>query len=107
LTAIVLNHAGLPFADGPDGVRPWREGMRRLAAYPNIAVKISALGMIDHHWTLDSIAGLVTTTIDIFGTDRCLFASNLPIDGLYSSYGALFGRVAQRSFTTRPSESRT
>jgi predicted TIM-barrel fold metal-dependent hydrolase len=87
---IILNHAGLPFSDGPEGLRPWSDGMRRLARCPNIAVKISGLGMVDHHWTVDTIRGLVTTTIDVFGTDRCLFASNFPIDGMYSSYGALF-----------------
>jgi len=28
--------------------------------------------------------------IAIFGIDRCLFASNLPVDKLFSSYDAIF-----------------
>lgn len=87
---IILNHAGLPFSDGPEGLRPWRDGMRRLSEYPNVAVKISGLGMVNHRWTRESIGSLISTTLDIFGTDRCLFASNFPIDGMYSSYSELF-----------------
>ncbi len=50
--AIVLNHTGM-FADRSSvaGWRVWRDGMRVLAACPNLAVKISGLGMIDHSWT--------------------------------------------------------
>ena len=34
-------------------------------------------------------------TIDIFGTDRCLFASNFPVDKLASDYDAIWYAFAQ------------
>ena len=40
-TTIVLNHAGLPSADGARG---WRAAMAGLAACSNVAVKISGMG---------------------------------------------------------------
>ena len=62
--------------------------MRALAACPNVAVKISGLGMVDHHWTVESIRPFVLETIDLFGTARCLFASNFPVDKLFSDYAS-------------------
>ena len=61
-----------------------------VAAEPNTTVKISALGTNDHHWTVDSIRRIVLDTIDVFGPSRCMFASNFPVDGLYSTFGALY-----------------
>lgn len=88
-TQIILNHAGMPFSDAHT-LALWRIGMQRLARHPNIAVKISGLGMFDHHWTVARIRERVLTTIDLFGCQRCLFASNFPVDGLHASYGAVF-----------------
>ena len=88
-TQIVLDHAGLPIERESGGLERWRAGMAGLAAHPNVAVKISGLGQVDHHWTLESIRPIVTETIELFGVERCLFASNFPIDSLYSDYGTL------------------
>ena len=55
-----------------------------LAAQPNIAVKISGLGMLDRKWTTESIRPLVLETLEAFGTERAMFASNFPVDKLYS-----------------------
>ena len=85
-TALVLNHTGLPDEDH-DG---WSRAMSALAACPNVAVKISGLGMVDHHWTVESIRPFVLKTVDMFGTERCLFASNFPVDRLYSDYAGLW-----------------
>jgi predicted TIM-barrel fold metal-dependent hydrolase len=86
-TALVLNHAGM-FVDRSSvaGWRAWRDGMRTLATCPNVSVKISGLGMLDHHWTVESFRPYVLETIDAFGAERCMFASNFPVDRLYSSY---------------------
>jgi len=61
-----------------------------VAAQPNTTVKISALGTNDHRWTVDSIRRIVLDTIDVFGPSRCMFASNFPVDGLYSTLGELY-----------------
>jgi predicted TIM-barrel fold metal-dependent hydrolase len=89
-TTIILNHAGMPVDRDPDALSLWREGMRSLAAQPNVQVKISGLGMVDWNWTEESIRPFVLDTIEIFGVERCMFASNFPVDKLYSSFGTLY-----------------
>lgn len=90
-TPLVLNHLGM-FVDRSwvDGWRAWREGMRSLAACPNVTVKLCGQGMIDHAWTTESIRPYVLEAIDLFGVERCMFASNFPVDGLYGSFSALW-----------------
>jgi len=90
-TTIILNHAGM-FVDRSTvaGWRAWRDGMRELAACPNVHVKISGLGMVDHEWTVESLRPYALETIDAFGTQRAMFASNFPVDRLYGTYAALW-----------------
>ena len=58
--------------------------------HPQVNVKISGFGMFDPAWTVDSIHPFVRTTIDLFGVEPCMFASNFPVDGLCIGYRALF-----------------
>ena len=90
-TVIVLNHAGM-FADRDRvaGWATWRDGIAALAACENVAVKISGLGMLDHAWTVESIRPYTLEIIDRFGTARVMFASNFPVDRLYSDYSTLW-----------------
>lgn len=92
---IILNHTGM-FADrnGVEGWRAWRDGIRLLAAQSNVSAKISGLGMLDHKWTTESLRPYVLETIDAFGPDRAMFASNFPVDRLYSSYESLWTAYA-------------
>jgi predicted TIM-barrel fold metal-dependent hydrolase len=85
----IVGHTGEPLSRTEEHRLAWRAGMRLLAERPNVAVKISGLGMRDHAWTVDSIRPWVLDTIDIFGPQRCLFGTNWPVDALYSSYRAL------------------
>jgi predicted TIM-barrel fold metal-dependent hydrolase len=87
---IVLDHAGMPIERDPAALGRWKAGLTAVAAEPNTTVKISALGTNDHHWTIESIRRIVLDTIDVFGPSRCMFASNFPVDGLYSTFGELF-----------------
>ena len=87
----VLNHAGMFVdRDSPAGYRAWRDGLRLLSSCPNVAVKISGLAMFDHLWTVESLRPYVLETIDAFGADRAMFASNFPVDRLFGTYEALW-----------------
>jgi predicted TIM-barrel fold metal-dependent hydrolase len=88
--SIVLNHAGMPVDRDDDGLRTWRDGLRLLAAEPNVTCKISGIGMTDHHWTPRSLAPIVTECLEAFGAERSMFASNFPVDRLYSSMSDLY-----------------
>ena len=87
---VYLEHTGMPYDHTPEGVAVWREGMRALAAAPNAVCKISGLGHTVPKWTEESIRPYVLEAIDIFGIDRCMFASNFPADGAFSTMRALW-----------------
>ena len=87
---IILDHAGMPVDRDEDGIRRWQRGMRELAAAPNVVVKISGLGTVDWNWTVKSIRPFVLETIEAFGVSRCMFASNFPVDKLYSDFDTLY-----------------
>jgi predicted TIM-barrel fold metal-dependent hydrolase len=87
---IILNHAGMPVDRNEEGIRLWRSGMQQLAAAANVVVKISGLGTVDWDWTVESIRPFVLQTIEAFGVSRCMFASNFPVDKLYSDFDTLY-----------------
>jgi predicted TIM-barrel fold metal-dependent hydrolase len=104
--AFVLNHAGMWVDRTLSGWREWRNGLRLLAALPNVSVKISGLVMFDHRWTLESLRPCVLDAIDAFGVERACFASNFPIDGLHASYAELWHAYAGIVAGTSPQERR-
>lgn len=104
-TTLILNHTGM-FVDRGSvaGWRAWRDGMRALASCPNVCAKISGMGMIDHRWTVESLRPYALETIDAFGVGRAMFASNFPVDRLYSSYAALWAAYDQIVSDATPEE---
>jgi predicted TIM-barrel fold metal-dependent hydrolase len=94
-TQFIVNHAGM-FVDrsSVEGFRAWRDGLRALAACPNVAVKISGLAMFDHQWSVESFRPYVLETIDTFGCERAMFASNFPVDRLFATYEGLWNAYA-------------
>ena len=93
-TRFVLNHAGMWADRGLAGWKQYKAGLRTLAAQPNVAVKISGLGMLDPKWTVESIRPLVLETLEAFGVERAMFASNFPVDKLYSDYPTVWRAFA-------------
>lgn len=89
-TRIVLNHTGLPSDRSPDGLAAWRRAMAGLAACDNVAVKISGIGVPGQAWTADANRDVVLTAIELFGTERAMFASNFPVDGLCATYAQIY-----------------
>ena len=89
-TQIIVNHTGLPADRTEAGLRAWRRALEAVAAAPNVAIKISGLGQRDHSWPYQSNRRVVRETISVFGIDRCMFASNFPVDGLCATYNRIF-----------------
>jgi predicted TIM-barrel fold metal-dependent hydrolase len=87
---IYLEHAGMPHDHSVEGVAKWREGMRALAQAPNVVCKISGLGNTIPNWTEAMLRPYVLDSIEIFGSDRCMFASNFPTDSQFSSMKAIW-----------------
>lgn len=90
-TQIVVNHTGLPSDRSPDGIAGWQQAMAQLAQCPNVAVKISGLGQAGQPWTVAANRPIVLTTLDLFGVNRCMFASNFPVDRICADFGTIYG----------------
>lgn len=90
-TTIILNHTGLPSDRSDDGLARWRDAMAGFAARSNTMVKISGICVPHRKWTADLNRGVVLDTIRIFGADRCMFASNFPVDSLWATFDDIFG----------------
>lgn len=87
----ILLHAGMLADRSPAGWAEWRAGMRRLAACPNVAVKLSGLGTFVRECSAPLWRPVVEETLSTFGPTRCLFGSNFPIEMLWTSYAHLIG----------------
>ena len=87
---IILNHAGVPEDRGGTGLSAWRAGMQELADQTNVSLKISGIGEAGHAWTTARQETIVLECINIFGVDRCMFASNYPVDRLVGEFKTIF-----------------
>ncbi|MBV8522940.1 MAG: amidohydrolase family protein [Acetobacteraceae bacterium] len=86
---IILNHTGLPSDRSPEGLAGWRAALECAAQAPNIALKISGLGLPGRRWDRVSNIAVIRDAITIFGAQRCMFASNYPVDSLVASFRAI------------------
>jgi predicted TIM-barrel fold metal-dependent hydrolase len=89
-TTIIINHTGLPADRSTEGLAGWRAAMATVAREPNVMLKISGLGVPGQRWTTDLNGPVVRDALSIFGTDRCMFASNFPVDSLCGTFDAIF-----------------
>lgn len=83
---VVLNHTGFPWDRSDDGLALWRNQMRTIARLPWVNLKLSELGRKDAAWTVDSNRGVVLEALEIFGVERCMWASNFPPASLKIGY---------------------
>ncbi|MCL4764807.1 MAG: amidohydrolase family protein [Hyphomicrobiaceae bacterium] len=89
-TPVVVNHTFLPADRSPEGLDGWRTALKRAASAPQTTIKISGIGLAGRPWSLADNRAIIRDTIEIFGPDRCLFASNFPVDGLCGSFEAIY-----------------
>ena len=89
-TQIILNHTGLPADRSREGLDAWIRAMESLAGAPNVAVKISGLGQPGLPWTTEANGPIIRDAISIFGVDRCMVASNFPVDSLCADFNTIY-----------------
>ena len=82
-TQIIINHTGMAV---PGEWEQWRTGMAALAALPNVATKLSGIGFTHRPWSTEQARSYILEAIDLFGTDRAMFASDFPTDKLFGSF---------------------
>ena len=108
-TPVILDHVGTPLGLASyQGRRQerfpiWRDNIAKLAALPNVHVKLGGLAMafVNFPSFLQSPAAsssqlaaewrpYIETCIELFGTQRCMFESNFPVDMGSCTYPVLW-----------------
>jgi L-fuconolactonase len=88
--AVVLEHTGLPGGTGDAAFAEWRAEIAGLAALPNVTCKLSGLIMTVHHFDPTVFRRYGEEAIRLFGADRCMFATNFPVDCTYGTAADMF-----------------
>lgn len=83
----IINHCLWPEESIAD-FDGWKESIKEISQHENVALKISGFGEWKINWTANFISDYIKIAIDCFGTKRCMFASNFPVDKFisHSSY---------------------
>ena len=108
-TPVILDHVGTPLGlAGYQGRREerfplWRANIRKLAALPNVSVKLGGLAMSFCNFpsflqsppaSSTQLAAewrpYIEACIDAFGVNRCMFESNFPVDAASCTYRVLW-----------------
>jgi predicted TIM-barrel fold metal-dependent hydrolase len=87
---VAVEHAGWPDSADAGHFKEWRQGLAELAARPLTYCKISGLGMTLHTLGLDAQRPWIEGCLEAFGPERCMFASNFPVDSLFGSFAELY-----------------
>ena len=89
---VVVEHTGWPRADDPDEYELWAKGMSALAELgDNVICKLSGLAMPLRSMQRRRCSSRGSKhAIERFGIDRCMFASNFPVDGMHGTFDELY-----------------
>jgi L-fuconolactonase len=92
----VIDHiAKPPIASG--AITEWAAGLKPVAAAPNVFCKLS--GMVTEadwkRWTVRDITPYVTSVLEWFGPERCVFGSDWPVCLVAASYAHVIDACGQ------------
>jgi L-fuconolactonase len=93
---VVVEHTGWPRSDSAEERALWHSGIRALAAVgDNVVCKLSGLAMPMGSMSAEAFAPWLEPAIEAFGVDRCLFASNFPVDGMHGTFDDLYSTYSE------------
>lgn len=83
----ILDHCGNPDVKNR-AYDPWRDHLREVAGFPNVACKVSGIVVNAdmETWTAEDLRPAIEHVIDAFGWDRVMFGSDWPVCTLAASY---------------------
>jgi L-fuconolactonase len=88
---VVVEHTGWPRTDTDEERALWRAGIDALAGVgDNVVCKLSGLAMPFGSVGVEALGPWLEHAIEAFGTDRCMFASNFPVDSVYGTFDDLY-----------------
>jgi predicted TIM-barrel fold metal-dependent hydrolase len=125
-TTIILNHFGGPLGVGPyvgkhaEILPQWRKDIAELATCGNVVAKLGGINMEINGFgwheqerpptsqeLMEATQPYYEHTIEQFGTERCMFESNFPVDKVSCSYNVLwnsFKRLTMQYSSTDKAE---
>ena len=87
----MVEHTGWPRENSDEERALWREGISALAALgDHVVCKLSGLSMPFGTMAVEAFAPWLEFALDVFGVDRCMFASNFPVDSAAGSFDDLY-----------------
>jgi L-fuconolactonase len=90
--SIVVEHTGWPRSNSAEERALWQTGIDALAGLgANVTCKLSGLAMPFGSMRAEDFAPWLEYAIDAFGVERCMFASNFPVDSMYGTFDDLYG----------------
>ena len=72
------------------GLNQWKMNLEEFSEQPNTAIKISGICVPDKKWTVKLNKEIILDVINIFGYERCMFASNFPVDSLCATFDEIY-----------------
>jgi len=88
---VVVEHTGWPHSNSDEERALWRSGIDALADLgDNVVCKLSGLAMPFGSMSVDVLAPWLEYAIEVFGVDRCMFASNFPVDAMSGTFDELY-----------------
>jgi L-fuconolactonase len=88
---VVVEHTGWPRTADEVEFALWKSGMEALAGVgENVVCKLSGLAMPLGSMDAAAFAPWLEHAIETFGVDRCMFASNFPVDGMHGTFDELY-----------------
>jgi L-fuconolactonase len=88
---VVVEHTGWPRSDAEEERALWRRGIDALAGVAErVHCKLSGLAMPLRCMRADAFSPWLEHAIEAFGVDRCMFASNFPVDSVYGTFDELY-----------------
>jgi predicted TIM-barrel fold metal-dependent hydrolase len=88
---VVVEHTGWPRNDSDEERALWKDGLDALAELgDNVVCKLSGLAMPLESMQVEVLGPWLEYAIGAFGADRCMFASNFPVDSMYGSFDDLY-----------------
>jgi len=88
---VVVEHTGWPRSNTDEERSLWRDGIDALAEVgDNVVCKLSGLAMPLESMSADALGPWLEHAIEVFGVDRCMFASNFPVDAMHGTFDDLY-----------------
>jgi L-fuconolactonase len=93
---VVVEHTGWPRSAAPEERSLWEAGLRALAGLgDDVVCKLSGLAMPFESMAAGALGPWLEFAIETFGADRCMFASNFPVDATYGTFDDLYSTFAE------------